>query len=263
MKMQVLVSTMHQTDHTILDKINLQSNAIVVNQCNYNKIEEIEYNGNNVQFLSLNERGVGLSRNNALLRTNSEICLFADEDIKYKDSYVETILQSFKENPQADIILFNVLSENPDRPSFVISNIEEVKKYNCLKYGAVRIAAKTEKLKQANVYFSLLFGGGARYSSGEDSLFLFECIHKGLKVYTSPNIIGYVSQKESSWFEGFNDKYFSDKGVFYYFLSKKWSRLLCLQFAIRHRKLFKDDKNWKVAYELMIKGIKDFKGESK
>lgn len=255
MSVQVLISTMNQNDHSILEKMNIQSSAIVVNQCDHNLIEEFEFKGKPIKFLSFKERGVGLSRNNALMRADADICIFADEDVKYEDDYETNILNAFEQNPKADVILFNVLSTNPERPSSVISGVKKVKRYNCLKYGTVRIAVKTEKLKQANIYFSLLFGGGAKYSCGEDSLFLFECINKGLEVYTYPQIIGYVSHEESSWFYGYNDKYFIDKGILHYCLTNRWAKLLSLQFVIRHRKMFKDEKNWIEAYRLMISGI--------
>lgn len=263
MKIQVLVSTMYQTDHSILDKMNIQTDAIIINQCSENKIEEFDYKGNKIKFLSFNERGVGLSRNNALMRTSAEICIFADEDVTYEDDYQQDIINAFKENPKADIILFNILSKNPTRPSFVISNNKIVRRYNCLKYGAVRIAAKTERIKQANIYFSLLFGGGAKYSSGEDSLFLFECIKKGLKVYKNQKVLGYVSQENSTWFNGYTDKFFDNKGVFYYFLSKRWAKFMCLQFVIRHRKMFGERRSWRDNYRLMIKGIEEVKKHNK
>lgn len=124
-----------------------------------------------------------------------------------------------------------------------------------MKYGAVRIAVRTNKLRQANIYFSLLFGGGAMYSSGEDSLFIAECIRKGLTIYTNPSVIGYVSQEESTWFKGYTDKYFIDKGVLYASLSKRLKKLLCLQYVIRHHTSFNNVKTAREAYKLMLQGV--------
>ena len=259
MKLQVLVSSMHQKDYSILDKMNIQSDAIVINQCNETKFENIKYKDNEIKFLSFNERGIGRSRNNALMRAEAEICLFADEDVRYVDGYNDIIIKAFEENPAADIILFNVPSTNQNRPTYMIKNKSKVKWYNCLRYGAVKIAARTESLKAANVYFSLLFGGGAKYGSGEDSLYIAESIKKGLKIYTNPQIIGYVSQEDSYWFEGYNEKYFHDKGVLYYCISNKYSKLLCLQFLLRKRKKVCENIDIIRAYKLMVNGIKDFK----
>ena len=256
MNLQVLVSTMKQTDYSLLDKMNIQSDAIAINQCDRNEFAEFEYKGNKIRFLSFLEQGVGLSRNNALMRANADICLFADEDLTYIDNYKNIILKAFEDNPKADIILFNVPSNNNERPSITINKYSRVRWYNCLRYGAVNVAVRLEKLKQENIYFSLLFGGGAKYSAGEDSLFIAECIRKGLKVYTNPIVIGYVSQETSSWFEGYTDKYFIDKGVFYYCLSKRFSGFLCLQFIIRHRKLFRRNRSIREAFKLMIEGTR-------
>ena len=52
MRVQVLVSTMHQTDHSLLEKMNIQTDAIIVNQCDENKIEEFKYNGHTIKWFS-------------------------------------------------------------------------------------------------------------------------------------------------------------------------------------------------------------------
>lgn len=258
MKLQVLVSTMHQTDHSLLKKMNIQSDAIVINQCDINKFEEFEYKGHKIKFLSFNERGVGLSRNTALMRSDGDICIFADDDVTYVNGYKEVILETFAKIPDADVIVFNVIGTNPDRMPYIIPKQSRVRIFNCLRYGTYRIAVRNESIKKSNIYFSLLFGGGAKYSAGEDSLFMIDCIRKGLKVYASPVVIGEVNHQDSTWFNGYTDKYFMDKGVFYYSMSKRWAWLLCLQFAIRHRNLFKNKKTITEAYKLMIKGIKAF-----
>lgn len=255
MKLQVLVASMNQIDYSLIEKMNLQSDAIIINQCNDNKFEEIKCEDKDIKFISLNERGVGLSRNNALMRATADICIFADEDLTYVDGYKEIIANAFMNNPEADMILFNVPSKNSKRPTHIITKNKRVRWFNCLKYGVVKMAIRTESIRNANVYFSLNFGGGAKYGSGEDSLFIAQCIKSGLKVYTNTNIIGYVSQEESSWFEGYTDKYFMDKGALYNNLSRRWNRLLCLQFCIRHRNMFKNQKSWFDAYKLMIKSI--------
>ncbi len=256
MELQVLVSTMHQTDKGLLNKMKIRSDAIVINQCERNYFEEFMYEGNCIKFLSFAERGIGLSRNNALMRATADTCLFADEDVTYVENYKAIIQNAFKKNPTADIIIFNVPSTNTDRPTYTIEKYRRIRFFNCLKYGAVSMAVRTEQVRKVNVHFSILFGGGAKYSAGEDSLFIAECIRKGLKVYSSPEVIGYVSQEKSTWFEGYSDKYFIDKGAFYKCLSKQYAKLLCLQFVIRHRKMFRKDKSLNEAYKLMIRGTK-------
>lgn len=257
MNLNVLVSTMNQNDHSLIKKMNIQSDAIFINQCDKNKFEEFNYKGYNIKMLSFAERGVGLSRNSALMRATGDICLFADDDVKYDDNYKDIIIEAFRKNPRADVIVFNVPSTNPEREEYIIPKEKRVRFYNCLRYGTFRVAIRTESIRKANIYFSLLFGGGAKYGSGEDSLFLMECIKKGLKIYASPKKIGTVTHNESTWFNGYTDKFFIDKGALFTCLSTRWTKLICLQFIIRHQKMFKGQKDSKEAFKLMIKGIKE------
>lgn len=256
MDLQVLVSTMKQNDHSLLEKMNIQSDALIINQCDTNKYEEFLFRGHKIRFLSFAERGVGLSRNNALMRATSDICLLADDDVRYIDRYYEIILDAFKKNKGADVIVFNVPSTNNKREEYIIPKERRVRFYNCLRYGTFRIAVRKESIYKANIYFSLLYGGGAKYGSGEDSLFIMDCIKKGLKVYACPEKIGHVTHEESTWFQGYTDKFFLDKGALFFSLSKRWAILLCFQFSVRHRKMFQSSKTLGEGLKLMLKGIK-------
>lgn len=227
MKLQVLISTMHQTDHSLLEKMNIQSDAIVVNQCDHDCIERFTFRGHNILWMSMNERGVGLSRNNALMRATGDILLFADDDVVYKDNYVETVLKCFESHPKTDLIVFNLKSQNPERPEVIVENEYKLHWYNSLKFGACRIAIRQDAIRKANVFYSLLFGGGAKYQSGEDNLFIIQCLKKGIKGLASDDvIIGTVQQEESTWFKGFDEKYFFDKGVLMKQCFGPWAKIL-------------------------------------
>lgn len=228
MKLQVLVSTMHQTDHSLLEKMNIQSDAIVINQCDCDCIERFAFRGHNILWMSMNERGVGLSRNNALMRASGDILLFADDDVVYTDDYVEKITKSFENNPGSDLIVFNLQSQNPNRPEAIVKKEYKLRWFNCLKFGASRIAIRKNAIRKANVFFSLLFGGGAKYQSGEDSLFIIQCLKKGISGLASSETIGTVQQEESTWFRGFDEKYFYDKGVLMKQCFGPWARPLLI-----------------------------------
>lgn len=258
MKLQVLVATMHQKDYSLLDKMNIQSEAIVINQCDENSFEDIEYKGKNVRFISLRERGVGLSRNTALMRATSDICLFADDDVTYVDNYEEIIINEFNDI-DADVVIFNVPSSNSDRVNKIANQRKRLRAYNGFGFGTYKIAVRLESIKNANIYFSLLFGGGAKYSCGEDTLFIKDCFAKGLKIYSSLKVIGTVSHDDSTWFKGFNEKYFFDKGVLYAHISKWGAPLLCLRYAIKRRETFNHEKSWVEAYKLMLQGVRHVK----
>ena len=76
MTVQVLVAAVGQNDQSLLNKMNIQSDVIVGNQCNCNSVEKFSFRGHRAMYLNFAERGVGLNRNNALMRADGDICLF-------------------------------------------------------------------------------------------------------------------------------------------------------------------------------------------
>ena len=213
MTLQVLVSTMHQTDHSLLEKMNIQSDAIVINQCDRNEIEYFSFNGHDILWMSLNERGIGLSRNTALMRASADIVLFADDDVRYVDGYPQMVLSAFEKNPKADFLLVDLESIGDVRRINKPFEFRRIRWYNSMHYGAVHFACKRESILAKSLSFSLLFGGGARYGSGEDSIFLAGALKSGMKVWSVPGYIGTVRCGASTWFKGYTDKYFFDKGI--------------------------------------------------
>ena len=252
MNLSVLVASMDQEDHSLIKKMNIKTDAIVVNQCNKSKIESFNYGKNNIRYISLNERGVGLSRNTALMRANSDIVVFADEDERFVENYEKKIVDQFQKNPNADMILFNVKSLNPERKIKQVTKKHRVHWYNLGKYGAVRIALKTQVVFEKNIFFSLLFGGGAKYANGEDSLFIMDCLKSGMKIYATNVSIGTVEQRESVWFDGYNSKFFADRGTLYKKMFGKKYIFASLFFLIKKYSLYKNDITFLKALKHMI-----------
>lgn len=258
MKLETLVSGVRQNVSQLAEKMNLQSEAIIINQCEENSYLEYEYKGNKIRGYSFAEKGVGLSRNNALLRATGDIVLFSDEDIVYYDGYAKEILQAFEQRPQADMLLFNMKVEE-DRATYHIEKEHRVHFYNSGRYPTYSFAIRREKLHKANITFSLLFGGGAKYSNGEDSLFLLECLKKGMKVYALPIEIGEEVPRPSTWFQGYTEKFFFDRGVLYYYLYGAPRHLMALRFLLAHGKVMCQEIPFKKAFKLMCEGMKEAK----
>lgn len=256
MTYQLLVASMHQMDHSLCQRMNINSDAIIINQCDRNDVEEFFYNDARIKMFSFHERGVGLSRNMALMRADADIIEFADDDMVFTDTYAEDVLSEFEKHPEADVILFNVNSLNPERPLQQFTKYQRISRWRALRYGCARIAVRREKVFYNNISFSLLFGGGAKYSSGEDSLFLQECFRAGLHVYCSPIKIADVQQEVSSWFEGYTDKYFFDTGVLAATLLPWGCRIYALLTALKFRKPPKETMH---ILQLLNRGINEFK----
>ena len=261
MKVQLLVSAMHSDAEQLVKKMNINSDAIIINQCDENSYKEHIIREHTIQFYSMNERGVGLSRNTALMRASQPISLFADADIEYINNYEKLVLGEFEKHPEADMILFNFVVD-PSRRTYHTEKFHSVSFHNCGRYPAYSFAIRTEKMHAHNLTFSLLFGGGAKYSNGEDSLFIRDCIKSGLNVYASPICLGSEDNSTpSTWFDGYNEKYFIDRGVLYHFLYGKKAKLLGYRFVYKYKD--KQCKNIPVkeAYKLLCRGIEIGKKE--
>ncbi len=258
MKVQVLASVMNQSIEQIAEQMNIDSDAVIINQCDRLQQEEMEYKGHQVRFYSFPDRGIGRSRNEAIMRADRDICLFSDEDIVYENGYEQAIVAEFQCNPKADMILFNIEVEE-ERRTYHITERKKVHWYNCGRYGAVSFAVRRESLLASGVTFSLLFGGGAKYSNGEDSLFLKEFMDKGYQVYTAPVTIGRERPSESTWFAGYHEKFFHDRGVLYHFLYGRLAVIMALRFLLAHKSKMCETVSLKQAYAWMRQGVREGK----
>lgn len=258
MKVEVLVAAMNQDAYRLFEEMNLDSNVIIANQCKFNEVSELKIGKNEIKCLSFNERGVGLNRNNALSRSEADICILADDDMFFYDGYEEKILTLFEENPKAEVIILNI-DEN-DNLRYKINKKHRVGYFNFMKYGATRIAFRRKSVTKKGIFFNLHFGGGTDFSAGEDVLFLYSCIKNNLQVIAVPDTIARLTdERESTWFEGYTDKFFVDKGVLYAAISERWAWLISIQFSLRRYSMFKSEKKWYEACMLMFQGINLYK----
>lgn len=213
MTVQVLVATMHQTDHSLLERMNIQTDVVVINQCDIDSVERFIFRGHSVLWISMTERGVGLSRNTALMRATGDILLFADDDVSYLDGYADIIASFFEKHTHCDFATFNLESQNQERIEKLTLKDYRLHWYNSMKFGTFRLAIRKNSIRKTRVCFSHMFGGGTIYQSGEDTLFIQECLKKGLRGMASSIHIGTVLQRTSTWFKGYNEKYYHDRGV--------------------------------------------------
>jgi glycosyltransferase involved in cell wall biosynthesis len=239
MNVQVLVAAVGQTDHALLERMNIRSDVIVGNQCDRNSVERFKFQGYNAIYLNFAERGVGLNRNNALMRADGDICIFADDDMVYRDDYVQTVTDAFLAHPEADVLVFNL--EEPVRTRYVIPKFMRVHYLNYLRYGTARVAFRLRSVRENGIYFNQCFGGGTEHRHGEDNLFLTDCLKKGLKIYAVPAIIARLTEERpSSWNAGYDEAYLADQGALFRAISRRWWRLLCLQDLLRRPYIYKN-----------------------
>lgn len=256
MRIQLLISAVDKDTTTLIKQMHIRTDAVIVNQCDRYGYGEITDSGYKVQTFSMPERGVGLSRNTALLHASADVCVFSDEDIVLSEDYEEQIRRAYEELPDADMILVNV-KVAPSRRTYWNEDVHRVGYRNYGRYPAYSITARRDALLRANVHYSLLFGGGARYSNGEDSLFLKDCLKAGLKIYSHTICIGEETERESTWFSGYHEKFFRDRGVLYHYLYGWLALPLSFRFLWAHREEMCREIPLSQAYSWMRDGVRE------
>lgn len=218
MSVELLVSTMNKNDYELIKKMNIQSNAIIINQCDRTDRKEMKINGYNVIWIDVQERGLSRSRNMALKNSTADYCLICDDDEILADGYASIIEESFSKVNNADIIAFDFIkrgSQNRYTKIFEYGNSKKVSKAPYFKcYCSIRLAFRRKKIIANNLYFDERFGAGSgMILSGEETLWQVKAKRVGLKIFHVPYVIAELIQQESSWFDGFNNKYFYDLGA--------------------------------------------------
>jgi glycosyltransferase involved in cell wall biosynthesis len=257
LKIQILCVTMHQTDFSKILSMNIQSDVIFANQADQFTYQTKSINGFDAQMVTTNTRGVGLNRNVALTIATADILIFSDDDVVYYDGYAEKIINIFENNLSADVIIFSMDTTRGGAIDEQNHNADkQIKLVNALKHGTCKIAIRRSSLLKANVHFSELFGGGCIYSSGEDSLFIMDCFSKGLKVFTSSYVLGSTSKDTSTWFQGYNEKYFYDVGAWIAAAFPKINQLIKWYWFFRFLKL--TNLSFLQIRQLVNRGIKGY-----
>lgn len=252
MTIEVLISTMYQKDYSLLDKMHIASDAVVVNQCDTNSKEVFAYHGYRVVWINTMERGLSRSRNMAIRNATADICMLADDDMEYRSNYVDIVCSAFREK-DADIIGFQVIGIEKEFKKYV-GEERKISYLDSMKMASVELAFQRTSLVEKSIWFDELIGAGTEFLMGEENALLFQCLRKKLNIYYVPQIIADLHIGKSTWFNGRNEHYFIGKGASFAAMNTPFSNLLILQFAIRKRALYQDDASLWEAICQMMKG---------
>ena len=261
MDIDVLITTMHQCDFSIYDKMNIQTNAVIANQTDYYKYEEKVFENSSVKFISTKTRGLSRNRNIALGLSQAKYVLFADDDMRFVDNYEEIIEKEFKLHPEADAIKFYVENVNSDRQLSWTrpKQFTKATRRNVSSSGVVALVIKREILMRHNLYFHENYGSGTLNYCGEDTIFLQTLINKKVVFFISPTKISEISQGESTWFNGYNSDYFYTVGKVLSEIYPLLSRIIVIRSAYKFSKNEKCSLSFREILKNYYLGIKSNK----
>ncbi|MDD7306002.1 MAG: glycosyltransferase [Peptoniphilaceae bacterium] len=260
MNIEVIVSTMNQTNIDFYKKLNIETDCLIINQTDHNSYQEIEDKGNRIRMISTDTKGSGISRNLGLNNSQADIIIMADDDEVFEKGYKDEVYQEFKNHPDVDFFVFKTEIINKGKTTIKVKKDSKLSLYNSLKYGTIHFVFKREAIAKKNLSFSTYFGAGSPNGGGEDSLFIADAHRKGLNVRSSTKLLAKIYNDQSTWFEGFNEKFFYNKGKLSRALFPCFYRLYIYQYLLRHKEYF-EKVSKKDALTLMLKGAREFGGK--
>lgn len=215
-RLEVLVTTMHQTDFCKFNQMQLRTDAVLANQTDKDGVVVTEKDGNRIILVSTPGRGVSRNRNIALAHANqhSEFVIFSDDDLVFDEGYEQKITDEFDRHPEVEAIKFNLHDLSSTRKISMkrIERFEKATRRNMASSGVWGLVIRTEIVKRRNLHFHENFGPGTDNFCGEDTIFVMELFDKKINVYRSPIEIAGIDQTDSSWFQGYNEQYFTTIG---------------------------------------------------
>lgn len=252
MKLEVLLSCMHQTDDRLVRKSGLTGNVLIINQCHMESYSEYQTEKGIARMISVTERGLSKSRNLAIEKAMADICLLCDDDEEFVPDYETKILDTFDKIPTADVVIFKICN----RPKSFPDKTQRLRFPQTMRVSSWQIAFRRERLVQAGVRFDELLGAGTGNGAEEELKFLIDCEKRGLSIFYAPVAIASVAQQQSTWFDGFTVAFFENRGASTrYILGPLPAAAYAVYYAVRKRKMYREQISVKDALAAMFRGI--------
>lgn len=252
MTLEILLSCMHQKDFSLIEKSQITGNAVVINQCDCDAYEEQLTSNGLARMFSTTQRGLTKSRNMAIEKANSDICLLCDDDEVFVPEYENRIIKAYQKLPEADVIIFKMKNRTPSFEDKVI----RLRFPKTMKVSSWQISFKKESLQKANIKFDEFLGAGTGNGAEEELKFLTDCEKAGLRIFYVPSVIASVAQAESTWFEGFNEQFFINRGATTrYILGAPLATLYGVYYVVKKKQLYQKQLTMPAAFKAIFKGI--------
>lgn len=256
MKLEVLISCMHQMDDKLVRNSHLCGNVVVINQCSHEGYAEYRTEFGVARMFCTKERGLTKSRNMAIQKARADVCLLCDDDEQFVPNYEEAILKAYEAVPQADVIIFKMVN----RPASFADRVVRLRFPKTMKVSSCQISFRRERLVKSGVSFDEHLGAGTGNGGEEELKFLLDCQKAGLKIYYVPTEIATVAQAESTWFHGYDERFFENRGATTrYILGPVLAGVYGIYYVLRKRGMYVKDIAPPNALKATIRGIRENK----
>jgi glycosyltransferase involved in cell wall biosynthesis len=149
-----------------------------------------ELERSDVTISQIKGKGLSKSRNNTIKIATGDIALFADDDVTYRDEYIDLLEEVFCSNQDIDVALFKIKT-GPEEPAYknYPASVLKVRKV-LFSPSSVEIAFNIKKVRERHIYFDERFGAGQELIIGsEETIFIEDCLRANLNVTYIPEYI--------------------------------------------------------------------------
>lgn len=247
------MSCMHQQDDALVRASRLTGDVVVVNQCDWEAYAEYPTETGTVRMFSVRQKGLTKSRNMAIEKSTADVCLLCDDDEEFVPDYEAHILEAYDRLPQADVLIFKITN----KPSALPDRVMRLRFPQTMKVSSLQISFRRNRILATGIRFDELLGAGTGNGGEEELKFLTDCEKAGLQIYYIPVEIASVSRDKSTWFHGFTETFFENRGATTrYILGLGMASLYAVYYIIRKRDLYRASISPGKALRATFRGIR-------
>lgn len=256
MKIEILMSCMHQKDDALIRRSAITGDAVVINQCDWEGETAFPTARGLARMFDTTQRGLTKSRNMAISKSGADVCMLCDDDEVFAEDYEEKIRGAYESIPQADVIIFKMVNRPPSFPDRVM----RLRFPKTMKVSSWQISFRRESLLRTGVRFDELLGAGTGNGAEEELKFLRDCEKAGLRIYYVPAEIAAVGQTESTWFDGFTEEFFVNRGATTrYILGLPMAAVYAVYYAVKKSRVHEFQISPWNALKAMFRGMRENK----
>ncbi|CAJ1912830.1 glycosyltransferase family 2 protein [Aeromonas veronii] len=137
-----------------------------------------------VIYVPLEKKGLSVSRNTALVNATGDYVLIMDDDVTFSIDAIKILLEKIKQDDVDVVTYYHKYTNGNTTLKNKISYSHHL--LNIASPSSIDICLKRESILKFNIKFDESFGLGSHYPSGEEMIFLADCLKFGLKVKRYP-----------------------------------------------------------------------------
>lgn len=212
----------------------------------------------NISIILSETRGLLISRNLALNYASAPIILLADDDCRYFENTVETILAETEKNTASDILTFQALNDSGKllNPKNTSATVRPHSKRSLMHVSSIEIVVRKSLVAYEPKLFDERFGLGTKYNTGGENIMLLDCLRRKVIITQHPTVIVRHPKVSSGTGKNGLEQLAFAKGAMFRRMYGRLGGLLLLGFMI-HKRLTHHELNFGLLH--FKAGISGFK----